>query len=188
MSHVFSRELRDRESDPTGRRWLFVPYDQLSDEIGPLAHEDPRSLGIVVVENPHKAAQRPYHRQKLALVLANLRHFALEQAERGVAIRHVVANGPYRRALRPLIDELGPLLVQRPAERELRRDLAPLMASGGIQELPHEGWLTTTEDFVQGAGTRPPWRMDRFYRHVRQRSGILMENGKPIGGKYSFDS
>lgn len=83
----FSRALADRQSDPTRRRWLFVPYDQLSDRIGPLAAEDPGELGIVVIENTWKAARRPYHRQKLALVLANLRHFALEQAGRGEVLR-----------------------------------------------------------------------------------------------------
>ena len=91
MTH-FSDELARFESDPSGRRWLFVPYDQLSDRIGPLSREDPSELGIVLVENPWKAARRPYHRQKLALVLANLRHFAVEQAARGVAVRHIVAR------------------------------------------------------------------------------------------------
>ncbi len=188
MSTVFARALADRASDPGGRRWLFVPYDQLSDAIGPLSREAPGELGIVVVENPWKAAQRPYHRQKLALVLANLRHFALEQAARGVAVRHVVARGPYRSALRPLALELGPMRVMRPAERELRSDLAPMVAEGGLMELPHEGWLTSGEDFVESQGGLPPYRMDLFYRHVRRQSGILMEGGRPVGGKFSFDA
>jgi len=188
MSTDFARALGDRTSDPGGRRWLFVPYDQLSDGVGPLSREAPEDLGIVVVENPWKAAQRPYHRQKLALVLANLRHFALEQAARGVAVRHVVAHGPYREALRPLVAELGPLRVMRPAERELRVDLAPLVAKGLLQEIPHEGWLTETRDFVDSQGEGPPYRMDAFYRHVRRRTGILMEDARPLGGKYSFDA
>jgi deoxyribodipyrimidine photolyase-related protein len=29
--------------------------------------------------------------------------------------------------------------------------------------------------------------MDRFYRWVRQATGVLMEGGKPLGGRYSFD-
>jgi deoxyribodipyrimidine photolyase-related protein len=166
---------------------LFVPYDQLSDEIGPLSREDPRSLGIVLVENPWKAARRPYHKQKLALVLTNLRHFALEQAARGVAVRHVVASGPYRTALELLIPELGPLRMMEAAERELRADLAPLVASGGLVVTPHEGWLTTVEDYRTSQKPGPPWRMDAFYRHVRRQTGILMRDGKPVGGKFSFD-
>ena len=183
----FRRTLSERQPDPAGRRWLFVPYDQLSDGIGPLSREEPRDLGIVLVENPWKEARRPYHRQKLALLLANLRHFALEQAARGVAVRHAVAAGPYRTALEPLIRELGPLRMMEPAERELREDLAPLVAKGGLAIVPHEGWLTTEEDFRASQRSDQPWRMDAFYRHVRRRTGVLMRDGKPVGGKFSFD-
>ncbi len=185
---MFRRELRERNPDPAGRRWLYVPYDQLSLQLGPLAEEEREELGIVLVENPAKARRRPYHKQKLALVLANLRQFALEAAEAGVAVRHVVAEGSYADALAPLADELGPLRVMRPAERELRVDLAPLVDDGRLDELPHAGWLTTRADFEEGAGDGPPWRMDAFYRRVRQRTGILMEGGKPADGKYSHDA
>lgn len=184
----FARALADRQPDPSGRRWIYVPYDQLTDAVGPLADRDPDELGIVMVESPWKASRRPYHRQKLAVILANGRHFALEQAARGVAVRMVVADGPYHRALEPLIDELGPLTVMRPAERELRADLAPLVASGGLEEVPHEGWVSTDDDFTSSQKPRPPWRMDAFYRQIRCRTGLLMEDGKPVGGKYSFDA
>jgi deoxyribodipyrimidine photolyase-related protein len=185
----FRRELTARQSDPRGREWLFVPYDQLSDRIGLLARRDPHELGIVVVESPWKATRRPNHKQKLALILANLRHFALEQAARGVAVRHVVARGPYREALAPLAEQLGGLTVMEPAERELRVDLAPLVADGRLRLVPHEGWLTTPEQFASSQIDTPPWRMDAFYRQVRRDIGILMDgSGKPVGGKFSFDA
>ena len=182
---MFRRALNAHRHDETNRRWIFVPYDQLGDAYGPLAREKPRDVGIVLVECPGKAARRPYHKQKLALVLTSLRHFALEQAERGVAVRHVVGD-TYREALEKEIAELGPLVAMRPAERELRAELSPLVESGALSYVPHEGWLTTPEDFTEGAGD--PWRMDHFYRHVRRRLGILMEGGKPVGGKFSFDA
>jgi deoxyribodipyrimidine photolyase-related protein len=183
----FASMLAERETDPAHRRWLYVPYDQLSAGIGPLSCEEPSDLGIVLVENPWKASRRPYHRQKLALILANGRHFALEQAARGVAVRFEVASGLYRYALEPLSRELGPIRVMRPAERELRVDLAPLVQSGGLIEIPHEGWLSTKDDFEASQKPSPPWRMDAFYRQLRRRTGLLMSDGKPVGGKYSFD-
>lgn len=169
-----------KDLPPKGRRWLFVPYDQLTDAVGPLAREPARELGIVIVENPEKAARRPYHRQKLGLVIANLRHFAIEQAKRGVLVRHLV--GGYAKSLAAQA-ELGALRVMRPAERELRVELAKLE---NLQEIPHEGWLTTADDFAAAGG--PPWRMDAFYRQVRRRTGLLMtKDGKPLGGQFSFD-
>jgi len=184
---VFAEELAKRQPKSGKRQWLFVPYDQLSDKIGPLAKGNPASLGIVLVENFWKPSRRPYHKQKLALVLSNLRHFALEQAERGVAVRHVVTNGPYRDALKPLIPELGELITMTPAERELSVDIQPLVDSGELQTIPHEGWLTTAEQFDAASGKSPLWLMDSFYRRVRKDTGILMEHGKPLGGKLSLD-
>ncbi|MEL6906772.1 MAG: cryptochrome/photolyase family protein, partial [Planctomycetota bacterium] len=65
-----------------GRTWVYVPYDQLTRKVGPLAELDPDAAGIVLVESPAKASRRPYHKAKLFFVLANQRRFALEQAER----------------------------------------------------------------------------------------------------------
>lgn len=183
----FKKALQKHRPAPGKRRWFFVPYDQLSDAMGPLAQEPPGDLGIVLVENPWKAARRPYHKQKLALILANLRHFALEQAKRGVAVCHVVSEGLYRNALDPLIPELGEITVMLPAERELRADLQPLAETGKLKVIPHEGWLTRPGQFHASSGGGATWRMDAFYRRVRRGSGILMSEGKPMGGRFSFD-
>lgn len=171
------------------RSWVYVPYDQLSEDFGPLCREPAETLGIVLVESPWKAGRRPYHKQKLALILANQRHFALEQARRGVDVSYWVSDGPYREALARAAKQHGTLRLMEPAERELRVDVAPLVKDGAIELLHHEGWLTTPEDFTRSQKKGPPWRMDAFYREVRKRTGLLMDDdGKPIGGKYSFDA
>lgn len=172
-------------STQDGRRWLYIPYDQLSDSVGPLAQEEPTSLGLVLVESTAKASRRPYHKQKLALILANQRHFAVEQAARGVAIDYITSDEDYDTPLREAAKRHGPLEVMRPAEYELRETLAPLLGDGSLIEIAHEGWLTRTSDFE--ALGEAPWRMDVFYRRVRTTYDVLMENGKPLGGRYSFD-
>ncbi|MCS6899941.1 MAG: cryptochrome/photolyase family protein [Myxococcales bacterium] len=75
MSHFFYYLRRLTTSSREARRWIFVPYDQLSDQIGPLARLPPQELGVVLVECPLKAQRRPYHQQQLALVLACMCHF-----------------------------------------------------------------------------------------------------------------
>ena len=173
---------------PDGRRWVFVPYDQLTDAVGPLAAMPARELGIVVVETLWKPRRRAYHKQKLALVIASLRHFALEQARRGVAVLHVTGETSYAALLEPVAQERGPLVMMEAAERELREDLRPLVESGLLSIVPNETWLTTHDQFEATFSGDRAWRMDRFYREARKASGILMEKGKPIGGKYSFDA
>jgi deoxyribodipyrimidine photolyase-related protein len=182
----FRRALAASTPDESGRRWVFAAPDQLTSLVGPLSAGPARELGLVVVETPAKAARRPYHQQKLALVLASQRHFALEQAARGVAVRHVVDERGYAAALTEQARALGPLTVMEPAERELRQELAPLFATGALKKVLHAGWLTKRAWFDESQGG-PPYRMDAFYRTVRQQTGLLMEGGKPVGGRYSFD-
>ncbi|MEM6675164.1 MAG: cryptochrome/photolyase family protein [Planctomycetota bacterium] len=190
----FFEELRSATeahvADGEERTWVYAAYDQLSDRIGPLGALAPSEAGLVLVECPAKAQRRPYHKQKLYFVLANQRNFAIEQAKRGVAVRYLVAEEGegYAEPLRRAAEELGPLRHMEPAERELRAELAPLVDEGLLDPVPHDGWMTTPEDFVAGTGAEPPWRMDRFYRHVRKRTGILMDDdGGYVGGKVSFD-
>ncbi|MEB3196486.1 MAG: cryptochrome/photolyase family protein [Candidatus Sericytochromatia bacterium] len=183
---AFLDALNALAAPPQGRHWLFVPDDQLTDACGPLSRGNPRETGIVLLESRWKARLRPYHRQRLALQWANQRHFALEQAERGVAVRYIWADVPYRQVLGDVALELGPLTMMEAAERELRADLAPLVSSGAIRVVRHEGWLTSTAQF-QAACPSPPYKMDSFYRYVRQQTGWLMQEGQPLGGRLSFD-
>lgn len=170
------------------RSWILVLEDQLSDDMGPLSREDPHGLGVAFIESHWKLKRRPYHKQKIAFHILNLRHFALEQAKRGVAVRYQTTSKPLRETLKPLIQEIGTLRVMEPAELEVRQDLDPLVKKGLVTFIPHEGWLTSQKQFLEGAGEKPPWRMDKFYRYVRKRTGIMMKGTNPLGGKYSFDT
>ena len=189
MSHFDSALKKAMPRQNRGsRRWVLVLWDQLSGELGPLGGLEPGEAGIVLLESGEWLRRRPWHKQRIALILANQRHFALEQARRGVAVRYVRSDLPPAKALLLVARELGPLLAMEPAERELRAELAPLREKKLLSFSPHTGWLTTRQQFEKGAGSRPPWRMDAFYRHLRRETGILMKDGKPLGGQYSLDA
>jgi deoxyribodipyrimidine photolyase-related protein len=171
---------------PSTRRSFFVPYDQLTDEVGPLAAVPARDRRLVFVESLEKPTRRPYHQQKLALLLANQRQFALEQAALGADVRVLVGES-YGSAIESVTNEHGALEMMEGAERELRVELEPLVASGRLRVHPHAGFLTTTQDF-DAACPEPPYRMDAFYRQARRKTGWLLEKGKPVGGKWSHDA
>lgn len=169
------------------KRWVYVPYDQLTTEVGPLSRSAPSETCVVLIESADKPARRRYHKKKLAFVLSNQRHFALELAERGFSVLYLMGSASYAAQLRGALSEHRPreVLVQRPAERELREELQSV---DGLRELANEQWLTTEDDFVGACGERPPWRMDAFYRYVRRRYDVLMtRERKPLGGRFSFD-
>jgi deoxyribodipyrimidine photolyase-related protein len=182
------------------RRWIYVPYDRLHDGVGPLAETQPEDAILVFMESVAKGTRRPYHKKKLALVLSAMRHFALEQAQRGCRVVYGQSAASFADGLMELQAKWGwdELVVNRPAERELRVELEGARAAGlRLREVEDTAWLSTTGDFEgvfgkidvrdRKAGQRQ-YLMDRFYRAMRLKSGLLMRGGKPVGGKFSFDA
>jgi deoxyribodipyrimidine photolyase-related protein len=174
------------------RRWIYVPYDRFTDRTGPLTEQAAQETGIVIVESTAKAHRRPYHKKKLALLISNIRHFALEQAARGCKVIYHLSSESHPPALLKLQHDLSlpELTMMHPAERELRIDFEAFPTLK-INFVPDTTWLSTTDDFTAVFGPFKPGRsyvMDRFYRAMRQKTGILMKNGKPTGGQFSFDA
>ncbi|HEY0786159.1 MAG TPA: cryptochrome/photolyase family protein [Acidobacteriaceae bacterium] len=183
--------------DVRERQWVYVPYDRLTDATGPLAALAPAGAGIVMMEALAKARRRPYHKKKLVLILASQRHFALEQAARGVKVIYRFTDGIFADGLLDAHREhaFASLTMMEPAEREMRHDMAQAMAAGvPLRQVQDTTWLTTAADFDKVYGRQPApgvqkrYLMDRFYRAQRGKTGILMDAlGEPLGGRYSFD-
>ncbi len=190
--------------DMAHRRWIYVPYDRYTDRVGPIAEQAAADTGIVIVESTAKALRRPYHKKKLVVLISNMRHFALEQQARGVSVLYHFSPRSHGQALLELQqsklpngERLPTLTCMRPAERELRLDLGSAQKSGlALNMVEDPTWVSTTEDFTQTYGGYEKGKsyvMDRFYRRMREKTGILMERGgpgkaKPVGGQFSFDA
>jgi deoxyribodipyrimidine photolyase-related protein len=178
------------------RRWIYVPYDRLTDRTGPLRETAASEAGIILVESEAKGHRRPYHKKKIALLLANERHFALEQAARGVAVLYVTEKSTHGDGLLRMQEQYGlaSITVMKPAERELRVDLARACEKGlRLNQVEDTTWLSKESDFdtvfkLKEGGELPnAFVMDRFYRSMRKKIGILMQQGEPVGGRFSFD-
>ncbi|MBM4100318.1 MAG: cryptochrome/photolyase family protein, partial [Planctomycetes bacterium] len=120
---------------PSVRRWWAVLHDQLDAAHwrSVAAASGARGLaapGIVLVESGEWLSRRPYHRQRVALILLNQRSFAAELREAGIEVVEVRTDGPVSDALAGAARDRGTLMVQEPAEREMRAELAPLAARG----------------------------------------------------------
>ncbi len=180
-------------SDLAHRRWIYVPYDRFTDSVGPLTEQPATDTGIVIVESTAKALRRPYHKKKLVVLISNMRHFALEQQARGVAVLYHVSPSSHGQALLELqrSHRLPTLTCTTPAERELRLDLHAAQQNGlALNFVEDPAWASTTQDFTDVYGPYQHGKsyvMDRFYRRMRQKTGILMQGAKPFGGKFSFD-
>ncbi len=192
---LFDQQIRcalPAADDIHHRRWVYVPYDRLTHYTGPMSEQPAGATGLVMTEALDKARRRPYHKQKLALILSAQRHFALEQAARGVKVVYVFTDRIFADGLLEAQKgfHLPELTLMRPAEREHRLDMEEAVRRGvKLRQVQDTTWLSTDEDFdrVYKPGTRS-YLMDRFYRAMRKKTGILMRGGQPVGGKFSYDA
>ncbi|ADW68780.1 cryptochrome/photolyase family protein [Granulicella tundricola] len=183
-----------KPADLKSRRWIYIPYDRYTDRTGPLTEQPAAQTGIVIVESTAKALRRPYHKKKLVVLISNMRHFALEQAAKGVKVLYHFSPDSHGQALLHLqqSNKLPAITCMTPAERELRLDLHQAQQQGlDITFAEDTTWASSTKDFTTVYGPYKQGKsyvMDRFYRRMRQQTGILMQNAKPIGGQFSFDA
>lgn len=150
---------------------------------------------VLMVESEARLRRRRWHAQKLIFVLSAMRH----QAER---LRAVGMRVDYRRAtsfregLAAHIAAFRParLVVMEPAEypaaRAIQRWHAWLDEQGIVLDvLPHTAGFTCTRDaFADWAAGQKRLQLERFYRWQRARLGVLMDDGKPAGGRWNFDA
>jgi len=70
--------------------------------------------------------------------------------------------------------------------------LKRLRAAAGSTDItldiqPSPGFLNTRADNLKWSAGRKRWFMAEFYKSQRRRLNVLMENGQPTGGQWSFD-
>ena len=143
---------------------------------------------VLLIESTDKGSALPYHRWKLVLVLATLRHFVTELRADGYEVDHRVAAS-YAEGIEAHIAEHRPreVLVQEPAEWGIGQRLAAL--GPGVRVVPDRRFLTSRAEFRQWAGGRKLMRMEDFYRWQRRRLRILMDpDGEPVGGTWNLDA
>jgi deoxyribodipyrimidine photolyase-related protein len=75
------------------RRLILILGDQLSSSLSALADLDPQADIVLMAEVAEEARYVPHHKQKIALLLSAMRHFADDLRARGVTVDYVRLDG-----------------------------------------------------------------------------------------------
>ena len=160
-------------------------YASTTDQISP-------ATTVVMVEDAAICTRRPYHQQKLALLLAAMRNHASSLETQGVTVDYYALEEGHN-LLSGLLTTLQTKAQTAFAtyyinDSTLRRQIGQFAQTHNFDwiELEDPGFLTTHEAFKLFADKRAV-RMDSFYKWQRKRLNILIEDGAPVGGKWSFD-
>ncbi|MFD9740544.1 cryptochrome/photolyase family protein [Umezawaea sp. NPDC059074] len=146
------------------------------DQLGP--HFRTEHTGeVLLVESAAALRRKPYHRQKLHLVLSGIRHLAADLGDRATVLR----TETYADAVR----EFGrPLVAYQPGSRAAEALLRRL----GVEVLPTPAFALPRQEFTDWAADRTTFRMEDFYREQRRRFGVLLDGGDPVGGRWNHDA
>ncbi|NVK39897.1 MAG: cryptochrome/photolyase family protein [Oceanospirillaceae bacterium] len=172
--------------------------DQLSHSLATLRVLDPAHDRLLLAEVWDEATYVKHHKQKIALIFSAMRHFAAELRALGwqVDYHHFDPDSEVRSlgaVLQQQIDHHGAaeVILTRCGEYRLQREIDndwPDRFGVPVRVYEDDRFVCSSAEFAVWAEGRRQLRMEFFYRDMRRKTGLLMENGAPVGGQWNFDT
>lgn len=136
---------------------------------------------------------QPCHRQRLVLLRAAMRNYAEDLSRKGYKVNYLSSSLLNARgAFCELLNRhpIETIHVAEFADEWLFQDLTRGAKQFGwkIQWHPSPAFLCSNSELKTLFSGKSHFSMAAFYAGQRKRSGVLMEDGAPLGGKYSFDA
>ena len=178
------------EYEMDGKRVPWVLGTQLHPDVGPLARA-PEGSRVCMIEAHDFARRKPYHHDKLPLVFAAMRQFRDELRARGYEVEYIKAD-TFGEGLQTYFErhpEETLVAMRSPSYRSGPR-MAELVGEvgGALEVVDNELFVSTRQAFDEWAnGDTDSFRHENFYRWMRRESGVLMNDGDPVGGEWNFD-
>ncbi len=171
--------------------------DQLTREVAALDGLDPARDVVLMVEVADETRYVPHHKQKIVFILSAMRHFAEELKAEGIAVDYVRLDDPQntgsftgelKRALAR--HEVERIVATEPGEWRVRAMMETWGAETGlpVEIREDDRFIASRGRFARWAEGRKGFRMEFFYREMRRETGLLMEEGEPVGGQWNFDA
>lgn len=174
----------------------LVLGDQLSDSLSSLQDIDSADV-ILMCEVMEEATYVPHHPKKIAFLFSAMRHFCESLKDKGHTVRYVKLDDPentgdfegeVKRAIKEL--DVDALIVTEPAEYRLKKIFETWREELGIPvEIREDNrFLCRIDEFKKWANNRRQLRMEYFYRDMRKKHRVLIEDAEdPVGGQWNFD-
>ena len=178
------------------RHLVLILGDQLTLDSTALTDFDPTQDKVWMAEVMQESTHVASSKQRSTLFLSAMRHFAETIKAKAWPLTYTQLDdtdntGTLAGELDKAIQKLRPqkLVMTAPGEW---RVLQNLRAVAKTNDLPLDvrddsHFFSTVRDFAEHAKGRKQLRQEFFYRELRQKTGILMDGKKPIGGQWNFD-
>jgi deoxyribodipyrimidine photolyase-related protein len=174
----------------------LILWDQLSSDISCLRDVDKKHDVILFCEVREECVYVKHHKKKLVFLLSAMRHFAAELTQQGYHVYYVKLDD--KDNTQSLADEIRRLskklcatkiLLTLPGEYRIYSAFIELQKNFEIDVsiLEDDRFLASRDEFQHWARDKKLLRMELFYREMRKKYHILMDNNVPEGGKWNYD-
>lgn len=179
------------------RTLALVLGDQLDRDGPALRGLDPARDAVWMAEVRGESTHVWSHVQRTALFLAAMRHCAADLRARGLRVvyQEIGDDGAAATLGAALARDLALLRPERAVVAEagdfrVERDLRETCAAAGVplDVLPDTHFLCSRAEFADHARGRRQLRLEFFYREMRRRHGVLLDDGEPCGGSWNYDA
>ena len=178
------------------RHLVLILGDQLNLDSSALADFDPKQDAIWMAEVMEESTHVPSSKQRSTLFLSAMRHFAKSLLDKNWPVFYTRLNdanntGTLAGELEKAIQAHQPqqLVITAPGEWRVLQSLRAVAKQQGlsleIRDDTH--FFSTVREFAEHAKGRKQLRQEFFYRELRQKTGVLMDGKKPVGGQWNFD-
>jgi len=174
-------------------RLVLVLGDQLTPDRGALRGARPGVDTVVMAEVQEEASYVPHNKLKIALVFSAMRHFRDELQALGFAVIYFHYEDGKHSLLEAVECALSrcdahSLRIGHPGEYRLAAEFEAWSLPVPLELVEDDRFLCSREAFRAWAQGRKQLRMEHFYRQMRKRYRILLdERGEPEGGKWNYD-
>jgi deoxyribodipyrimidine photolyase-related protein len=182
----------------SGLRTLVVVLgDQLDLDAAAFDGFDPTCDAAWMAEADEESTHVWSSKPRIAIFLSAMRHFAqaLRAAGRSLHYRRLDDAGHHGSLAAELQSALATLAPQRvvmtaPGDWRVWRSLKAAVEGAGstLEVRDDRHFFSTVRDFAAHAAGRKSLRLEYFYRELRQRHRVLMQDGEPVGGQWNFDA
>ena len=183
------------------RTLVVVLGDQLDLEAAAFDGFDPAQDAVWMAEASEESTHVWSSKQRVALFLAAMRHFAQALRAAGRPVHYTRLDDPGNRGtlaaeLRAALATLVPqrVVMTAPGDWRVWQSLKAVVESAGLalEICEDRHFYTTVREFKAHAKGRKVLRLEYFYRELRQRHRVLMDDAQPtaqpIGGQWNFDA
>lgn len=136
-----------------------------------------------------------YHKHKIILFLSAMRHYAQELTSQSFEVHYHKLEEQKKPYLDQLIlfckkNKIKKVIFYEIEDKFFESDFKNQLSKNGIdiEEKVTPFFLTTREEFKEYLDNVKKPFMKSFYEKMRSKTGYLMKENKPVGGKYSYDS